>query len=266
MTLTHPKRGPNANPDCDPNATTSALIYISETFTRYNFDNRVTPHISEVRSDFCLFGKELEVAQGNRFDPRQWDGWSLYDTGGARKYLTASERRAFLDVAVRAPAKTATFARFLCETGCRLSEALDLRAGRVDLSAKVVVIESLKKRRVGVYRAVPISDAFAEALDRTHELAIFKARSEGSMIRLWPWARMTGYRYVKALMRDAGISGAQASPKGLRHGFAIAALEQGVPLHLVQKWLGHSSLATTAIYGNAVGVEERTIASRMWSK
>lgn len=205
------------------------------------------------------------MAQARRFDPRPGEGWSLYDAGGGRKYLTAAERRAFLQAAVGASAATATFARLLCETGCRLSEALELQSGRVDLAAKVVVIESLKKRRSGVYRAVPISDAFAEALANTHSLTSVQAKSEGSMIRLWPWSRMTGYRYVKALMADAGISGVQASPKGLRHGFAIAALEQGVPLHLVQKWLGHASLATTAIYGDAVGLEERRIASRMWS-
>lgn len=204
------------------------------------------------------------MSQTQRFEPRREQDWSLFDTTGARKYLTASERRAFLSAAARAPAPVATFARLLCESGCRLSEALALRAGRVDLSAKVVVIESLKKRRTGIYRAVPISDSLAEQLTRTHGLAERQATSESSMALLWPWARMTGYRHVKALMKEAGVAGVQASPKGLRHGFAIAALEQGVPLHLVQKWLGHASMSTTAIYGDAVGLEERTIASRMW--
>lgn len=59
-------------------------------------------------------------------------------------------------------------------------------------------------------------------------------------------------------LRDAGV-------KGLRHGFAVAALEKGIPLNLLQKWLGHANLATTAIYGNAVGAEERKMAKRMWS-
>ena len=33
---------------------------------------------------------------------------------------------------------------------------------------------------------------------------------------------------------------------------------------LVQKWLGHAQLSTTAIYADAVGEEEHSIASRMW--
>jgi integrase/recombinase XerD len=32
---------------------------------------------------------------------------------------------------------------------------------------------------------------------------------------------------------------------------------------MVQKWLGHARLATTAIYANAVGEEEQNIAARM---
>ena len=41
-------------------------------------------------------------------------------------------------------------------TGCRISEALALTPERVDLTGKAVVVESLKKRRRGVYRAVPV--------------------------------------------------------------------------------------------------------------
>ena len=36
------------------------------------------------------------------------------------------------------------------------------------------------------------------------------------------------------------------------------------PLNLVQKWLGHAQLTTTAIYADAVGSEEKDIARRMW--
>ena len=33
---------------------------------------------------------------------------------------------------------------------------------------------------------------------------------------------------------------------------------------LVQRWLGHAQLSTTAIYAEAVGQEEQEIAARMW--
>lgn len=62
-----------------------------------------------------------------------------------------------------------------------------------------------------------------------------------------------------------GVKGPQATPKGLRHGFGVAAIQAGIPLNLLQRWLGHAQLTTTAICANAVGPEERNIAARMWT-
>jgi len=187
--------------------------------------------------------------------------WSLFDAEGHRKYLTPRERRAFLRGASRMPVEVETFARVLCETGCRLSEALALTGDRIDVGAGLIVFETLKKRRSGVHRAVPVSEALIDRLVEAHGLK----EAGAAEMRLWPWCRMTGYRRVLEIMAAAGLSGLHATPKGLRHGFAIAALEKGIPLTLVQKWLGHASLSTTAIYLNAVGAEERRIASRLWS-
>lgn len=38
----------------------------------------------------------------------------------------------------------------------------------------------------------------------------------------------------------------------------------GVSLNMVQKWLGHAQLSTTATYADAVGAEEQNIIQRMW--
>jgi site-specific recombinase XerD len=66
-------------------------------------------------------------------------------------------------------------------------------------------------------------------------------------------------------MAEAGITGGiHATPKGLRHGFGLHAVRSGVPLNLVQRWLGHARMETTAIYLQAIGTEEREIAARMW--
>ena len=54
------------------------------------------------------------------------------------------------------------------------------------------------------------------------------------------------------------------APKGLRHGFGVHAVSRGTALNMVQKWLGHAEPTTTAIYANAVGEEEQSIAARMW--
>jgi integrase len=154
----------------------------------------------------------------------------------------------------------------LAYTGCRISEALALTADRVDLSSGTLVFESLKKRQKGVYRAVPVPPALLDALDLVHGIReIQKGKEAGRKTRLWTWSRATAWRHVKAVMEAAGIpDAAHASPKGLRHAFGVAAVGKGIPLNLVQRWLGHAQLTTTAIYADAVGEEERNIASRMW--
>jgi len=190
---------------------------------------------------------------------------SLYAEDGKRKYLTKDERAAFLKAAEKADREVRTFCATMAYSGCRVSEALALTADRVDLSAGVIVLESLKKRRDGIYRAVPVPPEVLDALELVHGIrAAQRQKDGGKSIRLWPWGRMTAWRRVTETMDAAGIKGPQASPKGLRHGFGVAAVSAGIPLNMVQKWLGHAQLATTAIYADAVGEEEQAIASRMW--
>jgi integrase/recombinase XerD len=190
----------------------------------------------------------------------------LYDSNGRRKYLTPAERQEFIRASESAMHQIRTFCGTLVHTGCRISEALALTADRVDIEDGVLIIESLKKRRKGVYRAVPVPPAFIDTLALVHDLKATKlAENCGRGIYLWPWSRPTGWRYVREIMRAAGIAGLHASPKGLRHGFGIKAVVSNVPLNMTQKWLGHAKLATTAIYADATGPEEKQLAERMWT-
>lgn len=192
-------------------------------------------------------------------------GMSLYAADGSRKYLTAREREDFLKAAERVDRQVRTLCMTLAFSGCRISEALALTGDRVDLAAGVLVFETLKKRRTGVWRAVPVPPALLDALDLVHGVREAQGkRDRGKSLRLWPWSRMTAWRRVAEVMAAAQIDGTQASPKGLRHGFGVAAVSAGIPLNLVQKWLGHAQLSTTAIYADAVGTEEKNIAARMW--
>ncbi len=128
----------------------------------------------------------------------------------------------------------------------------------------MVVFESLKKRRKGVFRAMPVPPELLDTLDMVHGLREAQRRGQVQAL-LWPWSRMTGFRRVQEVIAAAGIpAGPHACPKGLRHGFGVQAVSRGIALNMVQKWLGHAQLTTTAIYANAVGEEEQSIAARMW--
>ena len=189
----------------------------------------------------------------------------LYDSRGQRKYLTPAEQKEFLQAAEDAPEHVRTFCATLVYTGCRISEALALTADRVDFGDGVLVLESLKKRRRGVFRAVPVPTVLLNNLDMVHDLRSARRKADrGFGVHLWDWSRTTAWRRVCEIMQAAGIEGLHATPKGLRHAFGIKATTSKVPLNLTQKWLGHTQLSTTSIYADAVGAEEKQIAERMW--
>lgn len=174
--------------------------------------------------------------------------------------MTYSEIELFLSTSGRFSGRVRTFCWMVAATGCRISEALALTPGHIDFEARHVTFRSLKKRGRSVFRSVPLPVALLSELDALINSGVVAGA------RLWPWSRMTGYRRICEVMKVAGISGPHASPKGLRHGFAIRAIQVSVPLNLVQRWLGHADIKTTAIYSSAIGPEEREIASRMWGE
>lgn len=182
----------------------------------------------------------------------------MFDRQGGRKYLNDAERRAFSRAAEEehSPSSRA-FCLTLFYTGCRISEALYLTGERVDTSHKCVVFETLKRRRRSVFRAVPVPAHLIELL-----AAI---KDEEPSQRVWSFSRPTAYRLIKTCMKRAAIAGGMASPKGLRHGFAVACISKNIPLPTVQKWMGHARLETTAIYLGVTGNEERALARRLWS-
>ena len=187
--------------------------------------------------------------------------WTIFNLDGQRKYLTQSETRRFLEEARRDDPSVHVFCWLIAVTGCRISEALALTPTNIDFEARIIVFESLKKRRRHIFRSVPVPNALLQSL-RT---MLRKARP-GDSDRLWNWSRMTGYRRVREVMERVNLNGTHASPKGLRHGFGVSAIQAGVPLNMVQRWLGHADMKTTAIYTSAIGPEERDIAARMWGR
>lgn len=188
----------------------------------------------------------------------------LYDPEGNRKYVTALERGAFLNAAARQPPEVRTFCRTLAYSGARISEVLALTPRQIDWPAGVIIVESLKKRRRGIYRALPVPAELLDELELVHRIRECQADPTQSATPIWNWCRTTAWHHVKNCMEEAGVSGRQAMPKGLRHGFGVGVLQSGVPINLLKKWLGHSRLTTTEIYADAVGAEEQAIAHRFW--
>lgn len=189
-------------------------------------------------------------------------GMSLYTRVGARKYLNADERDRFIGTTGTESPAIRAFCLTLAFTGCRISEALALRASSVQHGSKVVSIRTLKRRGALSVREIPVPVDLLVALDL--HINLHPSLHSGADQPLWSWSRTTAWSHVKRVMERSEVIGPQASPKGLRHGFGVNAVQSNVPLNLIQRWLGHAALSTTAIYTDALGPEEYEIAERMW--
>ncbi|MES9974455.1 MAG: site-specific integrase [Candidatus Thiodiazotropha sp.] len=208
----------------------------------------------------------------------------LFDPStGDRLYMDEDERRRFL---VATTTLDNIPHRMFCEvlhwTGCRISEALALTPRQVNTEKRVIRFRTLKKRkrtRQGelkgpVFRDVPIPKELAVSLDLVFEIRKIRKTGKGVDLPLWPnqsdckrsMDRSTGWRVVKRVLDAAGIQGPQATPKGFRHGFAVAMILGGLDYRILQQRLGHEQSTTTAIYLQVVGHEAHDMQMDAWDK
>jgi integrase len=141
--------------------------------------------------------------------------------------------------------------RFALQTGLRRDELLHLTWEHLDLRRCEVVVTSLRaKNRKS--RRVPLN---ATALEILSELP--SSRSSA--------ARVFGYRAIDnqfwRASAKAGLAG--VSCHTLRHSFATRALERGVNVRTVQRWLGHSSIKMTERYLHPTEPYEREAIERL---
>ena len=133
--------------------------------------------------------------------------------------------------------------------GLRVSEAMGLERGSIDLEGRLVrCIGKGDKERV-----VPLGREAAEALrrylsrgrpylDRRHRAELFLNAQGGAL------TRAGAFLILRRLAVRAGLDPARVHPHLLRHSFATHLLEGGADLRSVQEMLGHADLGTTELY------------------
>ncbi|WP_430642187.1 tyrosine-type recombinase/integrase [Bradyrhizobium jicamae] len=112
-------------------------------------------------------------------------------------------------------------------------------------------------------REVPIPPTLSARLERTFALRRIQESADAAR-PLWAWCCVTAWRLIKKVMIAARVFGRRACPRGLRHAFGIGTLQSGVPLTLIQRWMGHARLSTTASYAAVCGPEGVSFAKRFW--
>ncbi len=174
------------------------------------------------------------------------------------KYLDRDEADRFLEAV---PAEWMLFVLVMIETGLREGELLELRRQDVMLDAArpfIRVGRSVRTRAGGRRdvkstkgrrpRSVPLTRGLAEALQqhlaaRRKDALVFPDENGGHL------SQWRVYRMIVAAGKAAGLD-KHVHPHMLRHTFASHAAMTGVPLAVVQRWLGHSSVQTTEIYAH----------------
>lgn len=135
--------------------------------------------------------------------------------------------------------------------GLRLMEGAGLQIPDVDSARGVLHVRGKR----GKEREVPVPAATVQLLRdhwRTHRSAtwLFPATRLGSQNCAAAGGPITGESLQSAFRSAVEKSGLhkRAHVHTLRHSYATHLLEDGVNLRLIQEYLGHSSLRTTAIY------------------
>ena len=136
--------------------------------------------------------------------------------------------------------------------GLRLLEGVQLRVAQIDSARMQLRIQAGKGNK----------DRYIPLPERTLVLLRNHWRTHRNPVWLFPSPGPSGYEQATATvpMDESGVQKAfrravqqvgltkPASVHTLRHSWATHLLESGVNVRLIQVWMGHSSLTTTAIY------------------
>ena len=130
--------------------------------------------------------------------------------------------------------------------GLRVSEAVDLRIGDVDIDAGILTCTGKGSKT----RRVPIGKS---AIDWLKNYLILRRKKENVEINNLfvtslskPINRQTIFNFIKEYAEKAGLE--DVSPHTLRHSFATHLIQHSADIRSVQQLLGHADISTTQIY------------------
>lgn len=135
--------------------------------------------------------------------------------------------------------------RLLIETGFRLDDVMHLRTWQL-MGDEL----SLRERKTGKERTARIPSGLAADLrayaSKRHRLSFaFPALRRGGRKKMH---RTTYWRHFEAVVHDLGWTDCGYDPHSLRKLYAVRKLAETGSLYAVQRDLGHSNIAVTALY------------------
>jgi site-specific recombinase XerD len=187
-------------------------------------------------------------------------------------YLEPEEVRVLLrqpDLRKRAEARDHALLLFLYNTGARISEALTVCRGDLQLARPFQVQLHGKGRKK---RICPLWQDTAAAMKR-----LLQHRSASVDEHVFTSTRGTplsrdGANYIlqkhfrRAIRALPALRRKHVTPHGLRHSCAVAMLQAGIDLSVIRDYLGHESIATTGRYTKTNLQMKRRVLEAFWKR
>ncbi len=149
---------------------------------------------------------------------------------------------------------------FLLDTGCRITEALTVRVGDLDMENLLVTLDGKGRKQ----RVVPYSFELRKTLvrfirdfGRKVDALLFASRDETQL------GRRVMLRDVKLLCKRLGFKPPARTLHAFRHTFAVNYLRRGGSVFHLQKVLGHSTLEMTRRYANLMTEDLQAVHERV---
>ena len=162
-------------------------------------------------------------------------------------------------------------------SGIRSAEALDLLPRDLDLDQGSINIRNGKGSRQRIVGLNPLANGHIARWQRRRDRLnvngrrrIFCTISSGQATGFGEGGELRAGgklsdSYFRRVLRDLAVQVGiekRVHPHSLRHSFAARLAEKGVPMHQIQRQLGHSSLATTGAYLDSIAPIETIEAVR----
>ena len=162
-----------------------------------------------------------------------------------RKYMTTEEVKKLLSVVEQEKPNFALYLKFLLNTGCRRNEILFLRWEDIDLEKKTLRVMADKTDKVLL---LPINKSLYDIITGMNPETgfVFKTSSTSRNRKKQgqPWHESTVSHWFRQFATQAGLP-EHYTLHCLRHTFTNYLRERGVPIDVIQRLLGHSTVRTT---------------------
>lgn len=137
------------------------------------------------------------------------------------------------------------------QTGARVSELLMITSKDIDFHASVIRIPTLKRKKLHI-RVIPINSKLLGEIAKY--IVLIKPEDNEPLFKI---KRVRVFQIVREICKKAELFDERSHPHTFRHSFAVLCVICGVPILILNEWLGHANVENTLIYTKVLASDSR---------